>query len=120
MQSLIGRVVPASRWLPDCAMYYSRLICIRKDDAKVANTCIIGYANTYSLFAEAADTCEEPDPSLPQQTHTMSRIVNAMIAYPEMLAGENHFCTSLGRTFGNHLVGKLGADGCYGLGIRAS
>lgn len=43
MQLLIGRVFPASRWLPDCALYNSRLICIRKDDAKVANTCIIGH-----------------------------------------------------------------------------
>jgi len=82
--------------------------------------CHSGLANTYSLFAEAADTCEEPNPSLPQQTHTMSRKVNAMVGYPEMLAGENHFCTSLGRTFGNHLASRLGADGCYGFGIRAS
>lgn len=37
-----------------------------------------------------------------------------------MLAGEDQFCASPGRAFGNHLTGKLGADGCYGFGIRTS
>ena len=37
-----------------------------------------------------------------------------------MLAGEDQFCASPGRALGNHLTGKLGADGCYGFGIRAS
>lgn len=37
-----------------------------------------------------------------------------------MLAGEDQFCASPDRAFGNHLTGKLGADGCYEFGIRTS
>lgn len=37
---------------------------------------------------------------------------------PEFVAGENRFCTILMAAFQGLLIGKLGADGCYGIGIR--
>ncbi|MNJ67554.1 L-asparaginase II [compost metagenome] len=43
-----------------------------------------------------------------------------MTTYPEMVAGEERYCTDLMRAFNGEVVGKLGADACYGLGIRAS
>ncbi|MNQ96771.1 L-asparaginase II [compost metagenome] len=43
-----------------------------------------------------------------------------MTTYPEMVAGEERYCTELMRAFEGKVVGKLGADACYGVGIRAS
>ncbi|PQK16637.1 hypothetical protein BB8028_0006g09560 [Beauveria bassiana] len=42
-----------------------------------------------------------------------------MSTYPEMVAGEGRFCTELMRAFGGRVIGKVGADACYGVGIRA-
>ncbi|KAL2029264.1 hypothetical protein VTO58DRAFT_108456 [Aureobasidium pullulans] len=49
-----------------------------------------------------------------------ARVSEAIFSHPEIVAGEDQFCASPGRAFGNHLTGKLGADECYGLGVRAS
>ncbi|CAG8934790.1 unnamed protein product [Penicillium salamii] len=54
------------------------------------------------------------------RTHSLSRIFNAMGQFPELVAGEGRFCTELMRAFPGQLIGKLGADGCYGIGIRES
>lgn len=43
-----------------------------------------------------------------------------MTTHPEMVAGEGRYCTELMNAFGGEVVGKLGADACYGVGIRAS
>ncbi|CAG7960456.1 unnamed protein product [Penicillium salamii] len=54
------------------------------------------------------------------RTRSLSRIFNAMGQFPELVAGEGRFCTELMRAFPGELIGKLGADGCYGIGIRES
>lgn len=72
----------------------------------------------YTLFAAAVDTTEQDDnPSA--RTKAMSRIFHSMTQYPELVAGDERFCTVLMQTFQGALIGKLGADGCYGVGIRA-
>lgn len=74
----------------------------------------------YAKIASAADQAENGDEAIPQRTKNMARVFNAMARYPELVGGEARFCTILMETFGGALVGKLGADGCYGVGIRAS
>ena len=41
------------------------------------------------------------------------RIVAAMTAYPQMIAGYSHFCTELMTVTKGRIIGKLGADGVY-------
>lgn len=77
-------------------------------------------ARTYALFAQAADEVDRDSESAPVQTKNMARIFNAMAQYPELVGGEGRFCTALMSAFGGALIGKIGADGCYGVGIRES
>ncbi|KAF2164979.1 hypothetical protein M409DRAFT_67656 [Zasmidium cellare ATCC 36951] len=73
-------------------------------------------AQVYAKFATAADAADKDD----TQTARMSQIFHAMSTYPEMVAGKDRFCTTLMKNFHGRLIGKVGADGCYGIGIRAS
>ncbi|KAL0932377.1 l-asparaginase ii [Colletotrichum truncatum] len=74
----------------------------------------------FAGFAEAADTAARDFESASDRTAYMARIFNAMAKHPEMVGGEGRFCTVLMETFGGALIGKVGADGCYGVGIRES
>ncbi|GME37836.1 l-asparaginase ii [Neofusicoccum parvum] len=76
-------------------------------------------ARMYASFAEAADAVES-DAGAPARTQAQARIFNAMARYPELVGGEGRFCTVLMEAFGGALIGKVGADGCYGIGVRAS
>ncbi|KAI9372917.1 L-asparaginase II [Aspergillus egyptiacus] len=73
----------------------------------------------YAAVAAAADAVEKSD-GLSSRTRALSQIFHAMARYPEMVGGEGRFCTALMEAFQGELIGKLGADGCYGVGIRAS
>lgn len=79
---------------------------------------------TYAAFAAAADawdSSEQAGSAVPVRMAYMARIFHAMARYPDLVAGqEGRFCTELMRAFDGALIGKLGADGCYGVGIRAS
>jgi L-asparaginase II len=44
-------------------------------------------------------------------------ILSAMTKYPEMVAGKGRFDTELMRRFGDRLIGKIGAEGVYCVGI---
>ena len=46
------------------------------------------------------------------------RIFTAMNAHPHMVSGTNGFCTELMRATGGRLIGKVGAQGVYCVGIR--
>ncbi|KAH9864059.1 hypothetical protein J1614_009992 [Plenodomus biglobosus] len=50
----------------------------------------------------------------------LAQIFDAMTSYPELVGGEGRFCTELMIAYEGLLIGKVGADGCYGIGIRAS
>lgn len=45
-------------------------------------------------------------------------MVNAIIKYPEMIAGKKRYCSDLMRFSEGKLIGKTGADGIYSIGIR--
>jgi L-asparaginase II len=73
----------------------------------------------YAGFAAAADELESSS-STDSRTQALSRVFNAMSRNSEFVAGDDRFCTVLMTTFEGLLIGKLGADGCYGMGVRAS
>ena len=75
-------------------------------------------AKTYANFAHAADDVEKGN--VGQRTRNMARVFTAMASYPEQVGGDARFCTVLMELFKGQLIGKLGADGCYGIGIRES
>lgn len=54
-----------------------------------------------------------------KRKHHLARIYRSMSTYPDMVGGSGRFCTDLMRTYEGELVGKLGADGCYGIAVRA-
>ncbi|KAF6803069.1 l-asparaginase ii [Colletotrichum sojae] len=74
----------------------------------------------FAAFARAADEAQREESSAPERTRHMARIFNAMFGHSEMVGGEGRFCTLLMEAYGGTLMGKVGADGFYGVGIRAS
>ncbi|KND89207.1 hypothetical protein TOPH_06220 [Tolypocladium ophioglossoides CBS 100239] len=72
-----------------------------------------------AMFAQAADVVERGD-AVSQRTQNMARIFNAMAQHPAMVAGDERFCTVLMEAYSGRLIGKVGADGCYGIGVRES
>jgi L-asparaginase II len=66
----------------------------------------------YACFASSVERATTP------RERAMKRVFKAMSAHPEMVGGEKRFCTELMRRYGGLLIGKVGADGCYGVGIR--
>ncbi|WP_026284975.1 asparaginase [Thiomonas sp. FB-6] len=75
-------------------------------------------ARLYAGLADAADAADAAPGST--SGSTLARIYHAMTRHPELVAGEGRYCTELMRAYEGALVGKLGADGCYGIGVRAS
>ncbi|KAF5534280.1 asparaginase [Fusarium napiforme] len=75
-------------------------------------------AHTFAVFAAGADSAEQEGSS--PRTRNLARIFRAMSSYPEFVAGEGRFCTDLMQAYKGQLIGKVGADGCYGVGIRES
>lgn len=67
--------------------------------------------------AEDAVCASQSDDS---RTTALARIYRAMTRHPEWVAGEGRFCTLLMRAFDDALVGKVGAEGSYAIGVRAS
>jgi L-asparaginase II len=61
-----------------------------------------------------ADARAETTPRL----KALARIYRAMTGHPELVAGEGRFCTALMRAFDGELVGKVGADASYAIGVR--
>jgi L-asparaginase II len=78
------------------------------------------------LFAKLAAAKDETSASsaasssIAPRTVALARIYRAMAAHPEWVAGEGRFCTALMRAFDGALIGKVGADGSYAIGVRAS
>ncbi|NLE77369.1 MAG: asparaginase, partial [Chloroflexi bacterium] len=59
----------------------------------------------------------EPDALPPLRAAACRRIVQAMMAHPEMVAGEGRVCTQLMQTWPGRCIAKAGAEGFYSLGI---
>ncbi|KAL4792821.1 L-asparaginase II [Aspergillus venezuelensis] len=84
-------------------------------------------ARVYAAVAGAAGSERKGEESGPKvlsssssRTQALSRVFHAMSRYPELVGGHGRFCTELMRAFKGALIGKVGADGCYGVGVRAS
>lgn len=79
-------------------------------------------AKTFALFARAADEMDQPkgQQAFDKRTEWMARIYHSMVRYPELVGGVDRFDTVLMSAYGGQLIGKVGADACYGIGIKAS
>lgn len=73
----------------------------------------------YARLANAAGHSDREE-QVPNREVQLRRAFHAMSSHPEMVGGEGRFCTLLAEAFQGQLVGKLGADGCYGVAIRPS
>jgi L-asparaginase II len=76
-------------------------------------------ARVYAKLADAQDEVSA-SASVSARTAALARIYRATTSYPELVAGEGRFYTVLMNAFDGALVGKLGADGAYAIGVRAS
>ena len=73
------------------------------------------------MFATLAKTHDsEPGSSTSKRDRNIARVFDAMTTYPEMVAGKDRFCTTLMQAYHGQLIGKVGADGVYGISIRQS
>jgi L-asparaginase II len=70
------------------------------------------------LFMKMADAIAEVETT--PRSKALTRIYRAMTTYPELVAGDGRFCTALMQAFGGDLVGKVGADASYAIGVRAT
>ena len=72
------------------------------------------------LYARLADANAASQPAGPasEREAALARIYRAMTTYPELVAGEGRFCTALMRAFEGELVGKVGAEASYAIGVR--
>ncbi len=82
------------------------------------------FALPLSGFARALAKFARPQSSPEPRARAMTRIVEAMTAHPELVAGTGRACTILMRSTGGRAVVKTGAEGVYaaivpgrGLGI---
>jgi L-asparaginase II len=75
---------------------------------------------TFAIFAAAADDVEKSESSTTQRTRNLARVFNAMAQHSEQVGGTGRFCTNLMHSYKGQLFGKVGADACYGIGIRES
>ncbi|WP_206951450.1 asparaginase [Trinickia acidisoli] len=78
-------------------------------------------ARLFVKLADAADATQRRVPAAqasPREA-ALARIYRAMTVHPELVAGNGRFCTALMSAFGGNVVGKVGAEGSYGLGVRA-
>lgn len=76
-------------------------------------------ARIYAKLASAVDQGEARE-GVSTRDAALARIFQAMARYPEMVAGEGRYCTVLMRAFDGAMIGKLGADASYAIGVQAS
>jgi len=69
-------------------------------------TTIHGLARAMAFFASARDTG-------PARNRAAARLVEAMVTFPELVAGHGHACTDLMAAMGGRVALKGGAEGAY-------
>ena len=72
---------------------------------------IYNMALAYANFAN-------PEKLNPKFKKAAERIYSAMMKHPEMIAGTEGFCTELIKNTNGKLIGKIGAEGIYCVGIK--
>jgi len=68
----------------------------------------------FSYAKLTAISCDKGHP----YHESCNTVFNAMNRYPEMVAGDSMFCTELMKTAKGKLIGKIGSEGVYCLGIK--
>ncbi|KAK3696057.1 hypothetical protein LTR37_018138 [Vermiconidia calcicola] len=80
--------------------------------------------NMARIFSKIARAADEIDASTRaseiQRMQNMARVYNAMCHNPYLLGGDDRFCSELPRIYNGDIIGKVGADGCYGIAIRSA
>lgn len=108
MRDLTGLPANKIKWgLDSCNMYSPA-------------TPLQSIALIYAAFAQAADDVAKDDSLVSPRTQVIARIYNAMVRYPELVGGDDRFCTVLMEAYRDALIGKGGGDGCYAIGVRES
>jgi L-asparaginase II len=75
----------------------------------------------FARLANAADLSDDPaQKTIDQRTKHLARIHKCMANYPGLVAGEGRFDTALMTPYSGQVVGKIGADACYAVAVRAS
>jgi L-asparaginase II len=82
---------------------------------------LLNLALMFAKLADAANLSDHPTKkTLDQRTRHLARIHKSMARYPGLVAGEGRFDTALIEAYGGQVVGKIGADACYAIAVRAS
>ncbi|MEA3091804.1 MAG: hypothetical protein QOJ04_3146 [Caballeronia sp.] len=68
------------------------------------------------LFMKMANANGEVEDT--PRSKALARIYRAMTTHPELVAGDGRFCTALMQAFNGDLVGKVGAEASYAIGVR--
>lgn len=78
------------------------------------------FAKLAEAGASGAELAGSADPAQAPTRHAaLARIYRAMTTHSDLVAGKGRFCTALMNAFDATVVGKIGAEASYGLGIRA-
>jgi L-asparaginase II len=75
---------------------------------------------TFAAFAGAADQVGIHPFAASERTRHMARIFKAMWTHAHMIGGTTRYCTEFMYAHKGALFGKVGADACYGIGLRES
>lgn len=59
-----------------------------------------------------------PENLSPDFKDAAETVFKSMVSYPEMIAGSGGFCTDLIKYSDGKLIGKIGTDGVYCVGVR--
>jgi L-asparaginase II len=113
LQALVKRTVAQACDLPDEGVQWAVDGCNLPTPAFPLDR----LARLYMKLARAADGQAS---ARPERDAALARIYRAMTSHPDMVAGEGRFCTALMSAHRGALVGKVGADASYAIGVRAS
>lgn len=80
---------------------------------------LVDMAGMFAKFAEAADA-KSNGVDMSTRERNLARTFEAMTTYPYLIGGKDRFDTLLMQAFKGMAIGKIGADGCYCVGVRAS
>ncbi|HZZ10347.1 MAG TPA: asparaginase [Paraburkholderia sp.] len=115
LQVRVKHTVASACDLPDSAVQWAIDGCNLPTPAFALDRLALLFARlAHAEDAISARQTDEP------RTVALARIYRAMTTYPELVGGEGRFCTLLMRAFEGALVGKVGAEGSYAIGVRAS
>lgn len=103
--------------LPDAGVQWAIDGCNLPTPAFPLDRLALLFAKLADAADHLADHADDRNAAAPR-THALARIYRAMTSHPEMVAGEQRFCTTLMEAFGGDVVGKVGAAGSYAIGVR--